>query len=298
MSAMSRLSVVPLAAPIGALVTGWDPASPLTEAERTLLAATLHRRLVLVLRGHRVPTNEELTDFAASFGELAPAADLYGLVHDAPKVLKVSNELDQDGHEIGAAGSGTIPWHTDYAFMDRPAKETFLEAYLLPPSGGPQTSFCDMYSALEALPSELRDRVEGLVGRHALMAAGYYGTAEADPAEREARMRQANPALHYPDDRGGIPHPVVARHPESGRAALYVSSFVDRFDGIDFDEGRALLDELLRCAVVPSRTYAHDWQVGDLVVFDTIGTVHARGLVRASERRTMRQLSTLVDPGW
>jgi alpha-ketoglutarate-dependent taurine dioxygenase len=213
-------------------------------------------------------------------------------------VLKVSNELDDRGYEVGAAGSGSIPWHTDYAFMDRPAKETFLEARVLPPGGGPQTSFCDMYAALEALPSDLRDRIDGLIGRHALMAAGNYGSADPDPNEREARARQTNPDLHYPDDRGGIPHPVVARHPETGREALYVSSFVDRFDGVPYDEGRALLDELLTRAVRPERVYSHDWQVGDLIVFDTIGTVHARGLVKARETRSMRQLSTLVDAGW
>jgi taurine dioxygenase len=298
MTAMSRVSVVPLDAPMGALVTGWDPTAPLDAADATRLRDTLHRDHLLLLRGHPVPSNEELTDFAASFGELAPAADLYGLVHDSPKVLKVSNELDERGYEQGAAGSGTIPWHTDYAFMDRPAKETFLEAYVLPPGGGPRTSFCDMYAALDALPSALRERIDGLVARHALFAAGNYSAPDGDPAEREARMRQVNPDLHYPDDRGGIPHPVVVRHPETGREALYVSSFVDRFDGVEYPDGRALLDELLSRAVVPERTYDHEWQVGDLVVFDTIGTVHARGLVRATERRTMRQLSTLVDPGW
>jgi alpha-ketoglutarate-dependent taurine dioxygenase len=182
--------------------------------------------------------------------------------------------------------------------MERPAKETFLEAVTLPPGGGPQTSFCDMYAALAALPTELRERIDGLVGRHTLMAAAYYGTADADPEERQARQRQANPDLRYPDSGGGIPHPVIVRHPETGREALYVSSFVDRFDGVDFDEGRALLDELLARAVVPERVYDHDWQVGDLVVFDTIGTVHSRGLVKARETRSMRQLSTLVDAGW
>jgi taurine dioxygenase len=298
MTAMSRVSVVPLDAPMGALVTGWDPTSPLNEDDATLLRDALHRDHLLVLRGHPVPSNEELTAFAAGFGELAPAGDLYGLALDSPKVLKVSNELDERGYEKGAAGSGAIPWHTDYAFMDRPAKETFLEAYLLPPGGGPQTCFCDMYAALDALPPELRERIDGLVGRHTLLAAAHYGTPDADPEERAARMRQANPDLHYPDDGDGIPHPVVARHPETGREALYVSSFVDRFDDVAYEEGRALLDDLLTRAVVPGRIYAHDWQVGDLVVFDTIGTVHSRGLVKAAERRTMRQLSTLVDPGW
>lgn len=281
--------------PFGAVVRGWDPAST-TDDVATALRAALAEHHVLVLRGQRAPTGDELARLGFAFGDVAPAADLYtGIAFDRREILHVSNELDAQGRETGVAGSGAIPWHNDYAFRDDAAKETFLEAYRLPADGGPPTCFLDMYAAYDALPAALRHRVDGLVGRHTLHAAGAYGAPPAgDEHERAARARQANPDLTYPDDGRGAPHPVVRAHPETGRKALYVSAFVRDFDGVPHEEGRRLLDDLLRHADRPERHYCHRWQPGDLVISDQVGTVHKRGSVRADAGRTMRQMSTLL----
>lgn len=280
--------------PFGAVVRGWDPACT-TAGDAVFLRDALARHRVLVLRGHRVPSGPELAALGFAFGPVAPAADLYtGIAFDQREILHVSNELDAQGRERGVAGSGAIPWHNDYAFRPDAAKETLLEAFRLPADGGPDTCFLDMYAAYDTLPAELRARVEGLVGRHTLHAAGAYASPEADAGERAARARQHNPDLTYPDDGAGVPHPVVRAHPETGRRALYVSAFVREFDGIPYDEGRALLDALLVHADVPERHYCHRWQPGDLVISDQVGTVHARGSVRADAGRTMRQMSTLL----
>jgi taurine dioxygenase len=207
----------------------------------------------------------------------------------------VSNELDAQGRERGVAGSGAIPWHNDYAFRAQSARATVLEAFHLPPGGGPPTCFLDMYAAYEALPAAVRSRIEALVGRHTLHAAGAYATIDPDDADRAARAKQANLDITYPDDGAGAPHPVVYPHPDTGRRALFVSAFVREFDGVPFDEGRALLDELLVHADDPSRHYCHHWVAGDIVISDQIGTVHKRGTVRSDAGRTMRQLSTLVS---
>ncbi|HEV8297580.1 MAG TPA: TauD/TfdA family dioxygenase [Acidimicrobiales bacterium] len=287
------MDLTPLA-PFGAEVRGWDPSRDLTDAEVGYVRDALAAHVLLCFRGHPVPTHAELARFALRFGDVAAAGEMYGIELAQREVLEVSNELNEQGKEKGVAGSGSIPWHTDYAFHPRPAKETFLEAYKLPPGGGPQTCFLDMYDAYETLPDELRSRVEGLVARHTLWAAGAYASADVDPEERAARERQVNPDLHYPDDGAGVPHPVVMTHPRTGRRSLYVSSFVRAFDGVEHEEGRALLDALIVHADQPQRHYCHTWQLGDLVVSDQLGTVHKRGLVRANEPRTMRQMSTLL----
>lgn len=285
--------------PFGAVVRGWDPAHT-SAADGAFLQAALDEHHVLVLRGHRVPTGPELARLGFAFGPVAPAADLYtGIAFDQREILHVSNELDAQGRERGVAGSGTIPWHNDYAFRVDAAQETLLEAYRLPADGGPATCFLDMYAAYDSLPLELRDRVTGLVGRHTLHAAGEYASVphhagESDDAERAARAKQHNPEISYPDDGSGAPHPVARVHPRTGRVALYVSAFVREFDGMPYADGRELLDSLLRHADVPERHYCHHWQPGDLVISDQVGTVHRRGLVRADAGRTMRQMSTLL----
>jgi alpha-ketoglutarate-dependent taurine dioxygenase len=280
--------------PFGVELRGWDPSRELTDDDLAFIRDALYRHVLVVFRGHPVPTNAELARFALRFGDVAAAGEMYGIELEQREVLQVSNELNADGKEKGVAGSGSIPWHTDYSFQQRAAKETVLEAFKLPPSGGPQTCFLNMYDAYETLPDDLRERIEGLVARHTLHAAGQYASPDVDPDEREARARQANPALHYPDDGSGVPHPVVMPHPETGRRSLYVSSFVQRFDGVPEDDGRALLDALIAHADQPHRRYCHSWQLGDLILSDQVGTVHSRGLVRAAETRTMRQLSTLI----
>ena len=103
--------------------------------------------------------------------------------------------------------------------MDRPAKETFLEAVRLPDGGGPNTSFCNLYVGYEALDETDRMLVDGLVGHHSLHTASHYSTPIGDETELARRRAQANPALTYPDNGTGAWHRAVAVHPETGRRA-------------------------------------------------------------------------------
>jgi alpha-ketoglutarate-dependent taurine dioxygenase len=289
------MEVTPLDAPLAALVRGWEPSRPLSDDESKLLRDSLARHHVLVLRGHPQPTAEELARFANQFGPVAPAGEMYeGLSFEHREVIAVSNELNDKGYERGVAGSGALPWHTDYSFLPTAAKESFLEAMLLPPGGGPNTMFCDLYAAYEALSDEWRARVDNMTAHHTIMAPTGYSQPQGDPDELAVRARQRNPELTYPDDGTGAWHPAVITHPETGRRALYVSQFVSYFKGLDIDESHAIVSELLALATTPERVYSHSWQVGDLVVFDTVGTVHRRDNLRTDQRRTMRQLSTLL----
>jgi len=92
-------------------------------------------------------------------------------------------------------------------------------------------------------------------------------------------------------------HSMVLRHPDSGREILYVSKGITRhIVGIPKDESDDLLGELTAESTRPEYVYAHTWKLGDLVVFDTLGTLHRRDAWNPNERRVMRQLSTLWTP--
>ena len=289
------MDVTALDAPLAAMVRGWDPSRAMTHDEVALLRDSLERYHVLVLRGQPQPTAAELARFANQFGPVAPASDMYeGISFEHHEVMAVSNELNEKGYERGVAGSGSLPWHTDYSFLTTAAKESFLEALLLPPGGGPNTMFCDLYAAYDALSDEWRARLLTMTAHHTLTAASGYSQPQGDPDELIARQRQRHPDLVYPDDGTGAWHPAVITHPETGRRALYVSEFVSHFDGLDVEESHSIVRELLAFATTPERVYSHAWQVGDLIVFDTVGTVHRRDNLRTDQRRTMRQLSTLL----
>jgi pentalenolactone F synthase len=279
---------------VGAEVRGWCPDRDLTDEERSQLLDALDTRLVVVLRGQPTPSDDQIARLAHSFGEVYAGGASYGVPMPHPDVLQVSNELGPDGYEVGIGGSGVLPWHTDYSFLPIPARETLLEAFVLPPSGGPATYFCDMYSAWEALPDATRQQLAGKRATHAAMAsASYLGTSASD-ADAVTRAQLRNPRASLPGGGGPAMHPMVMRHPRTGRLALYVSEFIAGIDGMDDDDAHRLTVDLLAHAATPERIYRHDWQPGDLLVFDTIGTIHRRDLSHHGETRTMRQLSTVA----
>jgi len=289
----SMLEITPLDAPFGACVVGWEPSCPLDLSDRETLQKGLQAHALLVLRGHAKPTHEEFTRLGRCFGELFAGGELYGLESENPDILRVSNELDARGHEIGYAGSGYLPWHTDYTFRPCAAKETLLEAVKLP-DDGPRTHFANTYIAYENLDPSLRESIQELVGLHDPMAAGRRMSQETRAASNESYGSRLNPNAELPYDGKPVPHPIVLSHPDSGRRALYVSDFVSGIEDIPAAEALPLIDTLLDHATRAEWTYSHTWRVGDLIIFDTVGTVHSRDDFDREAVRSMRQMSTLL----
>jgi len=285
--------IAPLDAPFGASLRGWDPSRPFADAEAEAVRKALREHSLLVLRGHPRPTDEEFARLGRCFGELFAGGEIYGLESDSREVLRVSNELDTDGHEVGYAGSGYLPWHTDYSFRACAAKETLLEAVVLP-DDGPRTHFANTYIAYERLDPVLRERIEGRVGSHDPMSAGRRMPEEARASSLENYGSRLNPNAELPYGGKPVPHPLAKAHPESGRTALYVSDFVSGIEGMADEQALSLIDILLDHATRAEWTYSHSWQVGDLIVFDTVGTVHSRDDFDRKAVRSMRQMSTLL----
>ncbi|WP_419924774.1 TauD/TfdA dioxygenase family protein [Candidatus Poriferisocius sp.] len=286
----------PIDAPLGALATGWNPGTPLSNDDLATLRQALADRLVVVLRGQRECDADELAALAHQLGEPFPADELYNIPTEVPEVLAVSNELNDGGHEIGTAGSGPLPWHTDYAFLDTIARESLLNAQRVPADGGADTSYCDMYTAHETLPSHLAEKLAGRIGHYTITSENNtrlrQNHHDEDPAATAARRRRANPDIVYPGSGEVVEHPVEMPHPDTGRVALYVSSFSCGFEGIDDpEEAFALTQAAMDHAIVPEHTYTHRWRQGDVVIFDTVGTVHRREMPHSPGPRSLRQLS-------
>jgi taurine dioxygenase/pentalenolactone F synthase len=291
---MSSLRVVPLPdAPFGAEVTGWDAGQAPTDELVAELRAALAANVLLVLRGQRSPTDEELIRFAGAFGPLFDGGEIFGVTGRTREILELSNERNELGVEAGLAASTPLPWHTDYCYLPRAAKETFLEAVRLPADGGGRTCFCNLYDAWESLPAARRDELDGLVGIHTIKGSGKH-LDRGDKAATIAHQERRNREYRYPGERVPALHPLARRHPYTGRTALYVNSLVAGFEGVDEAAGRDLLDELVEHATHPERVYAHAWREGDLIIFDDVGTMHRREPSDPDQLRVMRQLSTML----
>jgi alpha-ketoglutarate-dependent taurine dioxygenase len=283
-----QLEITPIAgAPLGALVRGWEPSETLSDGERDRLAAALTEYRVLVFRGQRQPADHELVRFVERFGAPIKGSEWFRNAGALPEILPVTNVRHSDPTKVAAAGAGDLEWHADYSYVPTPGLTSFLNAVELP-ADAPRTYFCDTVAAFSSLDPALQERLRGLRATHSI--AAYMAEPDrgfADKVERDRRDGVDAPAIPEAE------HPVVVRHPDSGAEVLYVSRGITRrIVGLDRAESGALLKQLHLHCTRPEAVYAHDWQVGDLVMFDSLGTLHRRDSWDPAQRRVMRQLST------
>ncbi|HWB52491.1 MAG TPA: TauD/TfdA family dioxygenase [Stellaceae bacterium] len=191
------------------------------------------------------------------------------------EVLLVSN-IKEDGKPIGRLGNQELNWHMDQIFMAQPTAGTILYAIEVTPEGG-DTWFCDLGAAYQALPPDLRGKVEG---RHAVHSA-----ATAD--RRVGIQLTEAQKLMAPE----VVHPLVRTHPLAGEKSLYFSmNHTARLDGLSEADSLPLLDALRAHATQPRFVYTHHWRVGDLVLWDNACTMHRRDPFPDHYARLMRRV--------
>ena len=199
-------------------------------------------------------------------------------------VADISN-LDEDGGTMQSGDRrrmyslGNRLWHTDASFQDPPGRYSMLSAKVVPPAGA-DTEFADMRAAYDALPAEMRDRLEGLRVHHSIAHSRQTLGFEFSADEAEAL-------------RGAI-HPLVRTLPRSKRRSLYVASHASCIIDWPVPEGQLLLKDLIEHATQREFVYRHAWRVGDLVIWDNRATMHrATPFDDARHRRELRRVTTL-----
>jgi taurine dioxygenase len=232
--------------------------------------------LVVRFRGQQIAL-EDLIAFSRRFGELdwAPVQETgRRFVEGHPEIYVVSNVIE-NGVPIGSLGAGEAVWHTDMSYLDNPPKASMLYAVEIPPAGG-DTYFCNMYRAYESLPDALRQRVSGLALKH----DGTYNSG--------GYVRQGLAATDDPLSSAGVYHPLVATHPETSRCALYLGRRRNAYiGGLPIAESEALLDELWSYATRDDIAWGHQWQPGDVVLWDNRCTMHRRDSFDSNSRRIL-----------
>ncbi len=268
---------------VGAEVKGVD----LRRIDAATFAA-IHRawveHQVLLFRGQSL-TDDDLIAFSRRFGGLdhAPIQENgRRFVEGKPEIYVVSNVIE-NGVAIGSLGAGEAVWHTDMSYLDDPPKASMLYALEVPPNGG-DTSFSNMYTALETLPAELKRRAEALMIKHdGTYNSGGYVRLGVTPTDDP----RASP---------GAVHPLVCRHPESGRRGLYLGRRRNAYlMGLELAESEALLDALWAHAAKPELAWTHRWRVGDLVMWDNRCTMHRRDPFDNANRRVMHRTQIKGD---
>ena len=263
---------------------GVDVSRPLSDAEFAELEQTFFRAQVLVLREQSL-TPAQYVAFARRFGP--PEPHVIDQFHhpDDPNILILSNRK-RDGEPVGLADAGTY-FHTDYSYLQVPARATMLHSIEVPKAGG-NTLFANQYSAYDALTDTMKKLIEPLVGIH------HYGNRKvADEMSRVA----ASPLTE--EQKAKMPlitHPLVRPHPVTGRKALYaVSGSSYGIVGMPEDEAVALLDELALHATQSMFVYSLSYEVGDLVIWDNASLLHSATLTDPDDPRTLWRI-TVKEP--
>jgi taurine dioxygenase len=260
-------NVIPLSPALGAEVTGLDLGTPLTEQRfEQLRQAWIRHNGLLVVRGQRSLQPEQHLAFSRRFGPLFGEAEhlqdtVKRYLHPQhPGIYRVSNKVVA-GQPLGRANAGDY-WHSDVSFRERPAMASLLHGIEIPALGG-DTLFASTQVAWEALSQPMQALLQPLQAVHdfSLRAALSY-----------------RPDMVVDDDFDGenrCVHPVVVRHPDSGRRALFVNpGFTAYLAGFDRAESDALLEFLFAHQTRPEFVYRHRWKAGDLVVWDNRCVVH------------------------
>ena len=274
----------PLCAGFGLESHDVDIAQPTSDDAFAELERAFYAGQVLVLRGQSL-TPAQFVAFARRLGP--PQPHVIDQFHhpDDPNILILSN-VKKDGKPTGLQDAGSY-FHTDYSYLQVPARATTLYSIVVPKKGG-DTLFANQQAAYDDLPDAMKRRIEPLYAIH------HYGNRhDTDEASRTA----ASPLTD--EQKAKMPlitHKIARPHPVTGRKSLYAvngSSF--GIVGMPDDEALDLLDELAAHSTQPRYRYSLKYGVGDVVVWDNASLLHSATLIDPDDPRTLWRI-TVLEP--
>ena len=282
------VKIAPITDDFAAEASGIDLREPIDAEIAAEIEAAMDDYAVLVWRGQPLDDDQHMA-FTNWFGPL----DM-GLLPITKKPSRFKHKGFVDIANVGVDGKvmardhGSVTssmanqfWHTDSSFLQTVAKYSLLTARDVPATGG-DTEFADMRAAYDALPDDLKEIVSDLVGEHnPLYSRMLLGNSYSD------EQLDGIPPAHWP---------LVRTHPESGRAILFAPIHIHRIEGMSVPEARMLVNELIEHATQPQFVYRHQWQNGDLVMWDNRCTLHRGRRFDYAQRRDLRRTTTMEGP--
>ncbi len=257
------VTLMPLDAAFGAEIHGVELADDIADRDMRTLVEALHAHRVIVIRDQGLDKDRFLR-FGRQWGDPIPHVLDHMRMEGYPELMTVGNTEERD--RDAKIRNGAALWHTDQSYEKVPASATMLYSILAPREGG-ETQFCDMAGAYDSLDAPTRERIDSLEVAHK------YGRGRRIAGEVEV-----NPIINDDQDRRVPPvhHPLVMRHPVTGRKALYaIGHGAYAVRNMASAEAGALLDSLKAHALREKHIYRHHYRRGDLVIWDTLQTMHA-----------------------
>jgi taurine dioxygenase len=254
------IEIVPTGAALGAEIRGVNLGEPIADATFAEIERAYNEYGVIFFREQQITPPQQVA-FTRRFGEIE--FNIFGerwSVPRNPEIVVVSN-VTEDGRPIGVRRAGEN-WHSDMCYTARPPRGTILYALEIPDLHGlslGDTEFASAAAAWDALPEQLRRRIEG---RRAIFDF--------------TRRKRAFPPTQAEIDRyPPVTHPIVRAHPFTGRKCLYVMrDDCVGIEGMGPEVAEALIAALADHIVKPAFVYRHQWRAGDLLLWDNCTVQH------------------------
>jgi len=256
--------IIPSPRPVGAEVRGLDLSEPLDAATVARVRDTLSKHGVIYFRNQQLTPTRQVA-YLEQFGTMQPYDPKAPFrLEEARDVLVLSNAYEQ-GKPVGIIEAGQY-WHSDLSYRPDPPLYAGLFAVEVPHDdagrslGG--TMFVGTAHAYDTLSPQLKARVEGRTALHDRDKRRFSATRRTQPNEFDgASQTQAQP--------------MVRVHPVTGRRGLYVNqTYTAAITGMDPEESDALLEALYQHLYRQEVRFTHQWQVGDLLMWDDCAVQH------------------------
>jgi alpha-ketoglutarate-dependent taurine dioxygenase len=254
------MKIDPSDATLGAYVSGVRLAD-LTDQNFAAIERAWHQFGVLIFPEQHL-TDEEHLAFSQRFGLLER-----GLKRTSNTGMGRLSNVAPDGSVVSADHLqrrfqlGNLQWHSDSSYKRTGAKASLLAAHVVPSTGG-ETEWADQRAAYDALPAARKTELENCIAVHSYrFSHGWHGGVEHLGDDELAAL---------PD----VQHPLVRRHPATGRKNLFVGRHASYIVGHGAESSREELRELTEWVGQAPRTLKHHWSPGDLVIWDNRCVLH------------------------
>lgn len=247
---------VKLSGSLGAEIIGADLSGVISLELADEIACAFRHFHMLCFRDQTLDL-EAYRRFARLFGPFS-GNPIHLALPGYPEFVRVVKEPHQEGPTFGGN------WHADLSWFDAPPKATMLYVEEAPPVGG-DTMFANLHLAWERLSPTLQHMIDGLVGVHS-----GYGAHGTNALLKSVKVVDEG----WEVSRAEVEHPLVPRHPDTGRKFLYVNPNVVRIKGMTEAESRPLLDMLFQACTRMDATCRLVWRSGSIAVWDNRCLLH------------------------
>lgn len=272
------ITVQPSGSSCGAAIHGIDLSTDLSPGTVAEIRSIWLEHLVVAFADQHLSL-DQFEQVALQFGEFGQDPYFKGLA-DHPHIAEVKRDADEQT-PLFAEG-----WHSDWSFLSTPPSGTLLYGRIIPPVGG-DTRYANQYAAYEALDTEMKRKLDGLQGVHSARRgyskAGQYG---------EKDVGRSMSIIYSDDAMATQNHPLVQRHPESGRDALFLSpGYTIGIEGIGDTEAQELLLFLYTHQAKEEFVYRHRWDENMLTMWDNRAVIHAATGGYQGHRRLLQRIT-------